>query len=117
MCIIKSKKHRNQHNAVEFISQIDQGADFLLYVADTFGYGVIEAVKQRGIYALGAISDQNKLAPETVLASFVLDAEKAFDQVIKSVQTGNFTGKIFKPDLESKKGRIWRRHRIHIFIP
>jgi hypothetical protein len=55
MCIIKSKKHRNQYNAVELISQIDQGADFLLHVADTFGYGVIEAVKQRGIYALGAI--------------------------------------------------------------
>ena len=117
MCPIKSKKHRNQHNAVGLILQIDQGADFLLDVADTFGYGVIEAVKQRGIYALGAISDQNKLAPETVLASFVLDAEKAFDQVIKSVQTGNFTGKIFKPDQESEKGRIWRRHRIHIFIP
>jgi basic membrane protein A len=86
------------------ISQIDQGADFLLHVADTSGYGVIEAAKERGIYALGAISDQNKLAPETVLSSFVLDTEKAFDQVIKSIQTGNFTGKIFKPGLESEKG-------------
>ena len=85
------------------ISQIDQGADIILHVADTSGYGVIEAAKERGIYALGAISDQNKLAPETVLASFVLDTEKAFDQVIKSVQTGNFTGKIFKPGLESEK--------------
>jgi basic membrane protein A and related proteins len=83
------------------ISQIDKGADFLLHVADTSGYGVIEAAKERGIYALGAISDQNKLAPETVLTSFVLDTEKAFDKVIKSVQTGNFSGNIFKPGLES----------------
>lgn len=86
------------------ISQIEQGADFLLHVADTSGHGVIEAAKEKGIYALGAISDQNKLAPETVLTSFVLDTEKAFDQVIKSVQTGNFSGKIFKPGLESEKG-------------
>ncbi|WP_458745851.1 BMP family lipoprotein [Candidatus Nitrosocosmicus sp. T] len=85
-------------------SQIDQGADILLHVADTSGFGVIEAAKERGIYALGAISDQNKLAPETILSSFVLDTEKAFDQVIKSIQTGNFTGKIFKPGLESEKG-------------
>ena len=46
------------------ISQIDRGADFLLHVADTSGHGVIEAAKERGIYAFGAISDQNKLAPE-----------------------------------------------------
>ena len=49
------------------ISQIDRGADFLLHVADTSGHGVIEAAKERGVYAFGAISDQNKLAPNTVL--------------------------------------------------
>ena len=86
------------------ISQIDSGADFLLHVADTSGQGVIEAAKERGIYAFGAISDQNKLAPDTVLTSFVLDAEKAFDQIIKLIKTGNFSGQIFKPGLESEKG-------------
>ncbi len=86
------------------ISQIDRGADLLLHVADTSGHGVIEAAKERGIHAFGAISDQNKLAPETVLTSFVLDAEKAFDQVIRLVQKGDFTGQIFKPGLELEKG-------------
>ena len=85
-------------------SQIDNGADVLLHVADTSGYGVIEAAKENGVYALGAISDQNKLAPETVLTSFVLDDKKAFDQIIKSIQNGNFTGQIFKPGLELEKG-------------
>ena len=86
------------------ISQIDRGADFLLQVADTSGHGVIEAAKERGIYAFGAISDQNKLAPNTVLTSFVLDAEKAFDRIINLVKTSNFTGQIFKPGLEAEKG-------------
>ena len=86
------------------ISQIDRGADFLLQVADTSGHGVIEAAKERGIYAFGAISDQNKLAPNTVLTSFVLDAEKAFDQIIQLVKTSNFSGQIFKPGLEAEKG-------------
>ena len=53
---------------------------------------------------MGAISDQNKLAPNTVLTSFVLDVEKAFDQAVKMVQTGNFSGQIFKPGLEAGKG-------------
>ena len=86
------------------ISQIDKGADFLLQVADTSGHGVIEAAKERGIYAFGAISDQNKLAPNTVLTSFVLDAEKAFDRIINLVKTSNFSGQIFKPGLEAEKG-------------
>jgi len=86
------------------LSQINDGADFLLQVADTSGLGVIEAGKEKKIFVFGAISDQHKLAPNTVLTSFVLDVEKTFDQVIKMIQQGNFSGQIFKPGLEPYKG-------------
>jgi basic membrane protein A len=86
------------------LSQINEGADFLLHVADTSGHGVIEAAKEKKIFAFGAISDQHKLAPNTVLTSFVLDVEKAFDHIIKMIQKGNFSGQVFKPGLESYKG-------------
>ena len=86
------------------LSQLNDGADFLLHVADTSGHGVIEAAKEKKIFAFGAISDQHKLAPNTVLTSFVLDVEKAFDQAIKMIQKGNFSGQIFKPGLEAYKG-------------
>jgi basic membrane protein A len=55
-------------------------------VPNTSGHGVIQAAKEKGVYAFGAVSDQNILAPNTVLASFVLDVSKAFDQAIKMVQ-------------------------------
>ena len=86
------------------LSQISDGADFLLQVADTSVLGVIEAGKEKKIFIFGAISDQYKLAPNTVLTSFVLDEEKAFDQAIKMIQNSNFTGTIFKPGLEPYKG-------------
>jgi basic membrane protein A and related proteins len=85
------------------MSQINKGADLLLHAADTSGHGVIQAAKEKGVYAFGAISDQNILAPNTVLSSFVLDVVKAFDQAAKMVQEGNFTGQIFKPGLETGK--------------
>ena len=86
------------------LAQINNGSvDFLLHVADTSGLGVIEAAKEKKIFAFGAVSDQNKLAPNTVLTSFVLDVEKAFDQVIKMIQKGNFSGQVFKPGLEYYK--------------
>ncbi|HJT84526.1 MAG TPA: BMP family protein [Nitrososphaeraceae archaeon] len=88
------------------LSQINEsdGADFLLQVADTSGRGVIDAAKEKKIFAFGAISDQHKLASKTVLTSFVLDVEKTYDQVIRMVQNGNFSGQIFKPGLEPYKG-------------
>lgn len=52
-----------------------------------------------------------------VLASFVLDVSKAFDQAIKMVQDGNFSGQIFKPGLEAGKKCFRRRYCVyHHFI-
>jgi basic membrane protein A len=86
------------------IAQINSGADFLLHVADTSGHGVIDAAKEKGVYAFGAVSDQNKLAPNTVLTSFVLDMDKAYDQAYTQVKNGQFKGEILKPGLELSKG-------------
>ena len=62
------------------LSLINNGADFLIHVADLSGHGVIQAAHDKGIYALGVIADQNQLSPDTVLSSFVLDIEKAYDE-------------------------------------
>ncbi len=85
-------------------SIIRQDADFMFHVADSSGQGVIQASDESGIYALGAVQDQNHLAPDTVLSSFVLDVDKAYDSVVKMVMDGNFTGKIFRPGIELQRG-------------
>jgi basic membrane protein A len=86
------------------LAQINSGADFLFHVADSSGHGVIQAARERGIFALGAVTDQNALAPEAVLTSFVLDMDKAFDQIVRTVVENRFEGKIYKPGLEVSKG-------------
>ena len=85
------------------VSLINSGADFLLHVADSSGQGVIQAVKERGKYAFGAVSDQNKLAPDTVVTSFILDTDKAYEQIIPRIQNDNFTGEVYTPGLELNK--------------
>jgi basic membrane protein A len=85
-------------------SIIRQGADFMFHVADSSGQGVIQASDESGIYALGAVQDQNHLAPDTVLSSFVLDVDKAYDSAVKMVMDGNFTGKVFRPGIELQRG-------------
>jgi basic membrane protein A len=81
-----------------------QNADIIFHVADSSGRGVIEAATANGIYALGAVQDQNSLAPNTVLSSFVLDVGKAYDSAVSSVLNGTFAGTISKPGIETSEG-------------
>jgi basic membrane protein A len=85
------------------LTLINKNADLLLQVADTSGNGVIRAAKENGIFALGSVSDQNRLAPDTVLCSFVIDNYKAFDFSVKMVEEDKFQGEIFKPGIETGK--------------
>jgi carbamate kinase len=84
--------------------QIFTDTDFILHVADTSGKGVIQAAKEKGIYAFGAVSDQHNIAPEAVLTSFVLDIDKSFDQIVRTVVENRFEGRLYKPGLEASKG-------------
>jgi basic membrane protein A len=81
-----------------------QNADIIFHVADSSGRGVIEAATESDVYALGAVQDQNSLAPETVLSSFVLDVDKAYDNAVGSLLNGTFAGVIYKPGIETHKG-------------
>ncbi|MEW6604598.1 MAG: BMP family protein [Thermoproteota archaeon] len=85
-------------------SIIRQGADIVFHVADSSGHGVIQAANEGGVYALGAVQDQNHLDPDTVLCSFVLDVDKAYDSAVKMVKEGNFRGEIFRPGIELQRG-------------
>lgn len=81
-----------------------QDIDVVFHVADSSGHGVIEAAKEHDIFALGAVQDQNALAPEAVVSSFVLDVDKAYAQAVNLTLAGDFRGEVFRPGIEAKKG-------------
>jgi basic membrane lipoprotein Med (substrate-binding protein (PBP1-ABC) superfamily) len=79
---------------------------------------VIQAAKEKGVYAFGAVSDQNKLAPDTVVTSFVLDPVKVYDSVFKMINMNNFTGTIFYSRIRIVKEFNHRRwNNIHSAVP
>ena len=73
------------------IAQIEAGVDVIY--AERFG--VIEAAAERGIPAIGNMSDQSELAPDTVVTSVVWDMWPTVKQVISLVQAGVFTAQDF----------------------
>jgi basic membrane protein A len=73
------------------IAQIEGGVDVIY--AERFG--VIEAAAERGIPAIGNMSDQSELAPDTVVTSVVWDMWPTVKQVINLVQADVFTAQDF----------------------
>lgn len=82
------------------LAQIDAGADVLF--AERFG--VIEAAKERGVLAIGNMSDQNHLAPDTVITGPVWNMEPTVQYVISQVKAGTYTAQDLKDFSMMAKG-------------
>ncbi len=74
------------------LAQIDAGADVLY--AERFG--VIEAAKEKGLFAFGNMSDQNELAPDLVVSSPVWNMNPTVEYLIKQVASGAYTAQDLK---------------------
>lgn len=68
------------------LAMIGEGAD-ILYAERA---GVIEAAKEKGVYAIGNMLDQYEEGPDTVITSVVWDMWPLVRYVITSVRNGNF---------------------------
>jgi basic membrane protein A len=82
------------------VALIDGGADVLY--AERFG--VIEAAKEKGLWAFGNMSDQNSLAPDLVVSSPVWDMSPTIDYLVKAVTGGTYTAQDLKDFSMMAKG-------------
>jgi len=76
------------------LSLITQGCDVVYHAAGGTGGGVIKACKEKNVFAIGVDSDQDGLAPGTVLTSMVKRCNIAVFNTIKSLVDGKFEGGI-----------------------
>jgi basic membrane protein A len=67
------------------------GADIVFHAAGRAGLGVIEAAKEHKKYAIGVDSDQDGIAPGTVLTSMIKRVDNAVYQTISDAVNGTFT--------------------------
>lgn len=80
---------------------ITNGADVIYHAAGGTGNGVIEACQTNGIYAIGVDTDQNSLAPNTVLTSAMKRVDTASQDISKSVKDGTFTAGVHLYDMSN----------------
>ncbi|MEM7213798.1 MAG: BMP family ABC transporter substrate-binding protein, partial [Pseudomonadota bacterium] len=71
--------------------QIDRGADVVYHAAGGTGVGVIRAAADAGKLAIGVDSNQNGMAPGSVLTSMLKRVDVAAYETLKDAMDGNFT--------------------------
>ena len=74
------------------LAQIDAGADVLY--AERFG--VIEAAQEKGLLAIGNMSDQSELAPDNVVTSVTWNMRPTAEYIIDQVAGGTYTAQDLK---------------------
>lgn len=67
------------------------GADVVYHAAGRCGLGVIDAAKEAGKFAIGVDSDQDDVAPGSVLTSMIKRVDEAVFQTIRDLRDGKFT--------------------------
>jgi len=72
-------------------SQIDRGADVVYHAAGGTGLGVIQAAADAGKLAIGVDSNQNGLAPGSVLTSMLKRVDVAAYETFKDAMEDKFT--------------------------
>jgi len=82
------------------LAQVDAGADVLY--AERFG--VIDAAQENGLLAFGNMSDQNELAPDTVVTGPVWNMTPTVDYIIRQVAGGTYTAQDLKDFSMMAKG-------------
>lgn len=98
------------------LSQINSGADVIFGSGGSMNLGVVKAAKDKDIPVIGAVWDQNSVAPEVVITSVEWGLDQGILQAIKDFKDGNLKGE-FRP-LDLKHGsRISPYHGNDKLIP
>ncbi len=74
------------------ISMIESGADVVWGAAGRSGLGVLDATAERGVYGIGADSDQGSVAPGHVLTNGMKFVDETMFIAIETTLAGNFEG-------------------------
>lgn len=86
------------------LNLVNQGADVLLPYLDNGIVGVLQAAKEKQVWAMGSITDIHKLAPEVNLASTNMDFAEATATVMEMAKEGKLERKDYRFPLGSKPG-------------
>jgi basic membrane protein A len=86
------------------LSLYDKKCDVVFQVAAATGLGVLQAAKERGLYAIGVDTNQNNIEPGHVIASDIKDVGKTIEEIYETIKDGTYKpGQVIKYGLKTGK--------------
>jgi basic membrane protein A and related proteins len=83
------------------LKEINDGAGFVIPVADTAGAGVQQAADEGGALTLGEYLDQSTTYPKSLVTSYIVDMQGAFDEIGQAFTDGTLDGQIVQMSAET----------------
>lgn len=71
------------------LAMAESGSDVIFCSANQVGLGSIEAAKEKGVKAVGYISPQNELGPDTVISSVLYNTPGLFKSTVEQLIAGS----------------------------
>ena len=76
-------------------SLANQGIDVIYHASGNTGIGILEGVKEKGIYGIGVDCDQDDIVKGQIITSMLKNVNSAIYQVIEDTVSGEFKGQIY----------------------
>lgn len=76
-------------------SLANQGVDVIYHASGNTGIGVLEGVKEKGIYGIGVDCDQDDIVKGQILTSMLKNVNNAIYKVIEDTVNGEFKGQVY----------------------
>lgn len=76
-------------------SLANQGVDVIYHASGNTGIGVLEGVKEKGIYGIGVDCNQDDIVKGQVLTSMLKNVNNAIYKVIEDTVNGEFKGQVY----------------------
>ena len=77
---------------------INDGAGFIIPMADTASTGAKQAAEENGVLTLGEYIDEGHLFPDAIVTSTIVDMDSAYDQIGQNFTAGTLNGQIVQLD-------------------
>jgi basic membrane protein A len=99
------------------LAQYDAGADIILAATDQAANGVYRAGTERNKFVIAEYSDQNAIAPKTILVSVLYSQARLVQTLIRSVVDGTAHSGISEPGLSVGVGTLVENKSLMETIP
>ncbi|MBD3949605.1 BMP family ABC transporter substrate-binding protein [Tuanshanicoccus lijuaniae] len=99
------------------LSQIAEGSDIVFQVAGATGEGIIQAAKEKSVFAIGVDSNQDDIAPGYVLTSVLKRVDNALYSLIESGVSGKEYQKVYELGLKEEGVQLTEMEHTKDMIP